>query len=71
MVPWEKAKKRKRWEEDDAGVNVEDREDSVLSLEKEKIKKLSVIEFRLFQLCSHPFFLFHIYFSAFYIISQI
>lgn len=35
MGPWEKAKKRKRWE-GDAGVNVEDQEDSVLSSKKEK-----------------------------------
>lgn len=35
MGPWEKAKKRKRWEED-AEVNVEDQEDSVLSSEKER-----------------------------------
>lgn len=31
MVPWEKAKKRKRWEEDNAGANVEDQEDSVIA----------------------------------------
>lgn len=57
MVPWEKAKKRKRWEEEeDAGVNVEDQGDFVLSSEK-AIQKWSVIEFRLFQLCSYPFLL--------------
>lgn len=39
MGPWEKAKKRKRWEEGDAGVNMEDQEDSVLSSEKETIQK--------------------------------
>lgn len=39
MDPWEKAKKRKRWEEEDAGGNVEDLGDSVLSSEKEAIQK--------------------------------
>lgn len=53
MGPWEKAKKRKRWEKGDAGVNMEDQEDSVLSL---------VIEFRLFQFNAHPFLLIHTYY---------
>lgn len=46
----------------DAGVNMEDQEDSVLSSEKETIQKWLVIEFRLFQFNAHPFLLIHTYY---------